>query len=399
MSSDLFEAFANPKLPVVDHPTEPTGLQAEQDFDQETDDFGAFEGPEIALSGQAPSVKSKPYVGAATSISSDLTRESGKHGQESEARTSDISIEGWGDFNDDTVISDADQQFAMETERIIGDARSKSEIVEGHEDEDLDDFEAWEPQPIAQAPIVPAKPNIDSVPARPMPNKASHSLVERRSEVCGLPPTNIPPPSMLLSLCASIFQSLPTDIKSSTVINQGSDQPFSEQANSDMRQLISTLRCAAHIQAGRKLRWKRDDILSQSMKIGSAGKPGGMKLAGLDKAEARREDQEAAEVLQIWRQNVGPLRISVAKINSRLPDNGFTIPEISENMPVRMAKYSEGAITAPKCCFLCGLNRDDRVLKIDLNIEDSFGEWWTEGWGHKECVNFWSERKSSLIQR
>ena len=152
--------------------------------------------------------------------------------------------------------------------------------------------------------------------------------------------------------------------------------------------------------AGRKLRWKRDNFLSQSMKIGPAsGKTSGMKLVGVDKAETSKEDQEAAEALVAWKQQVGPLRSTVSMINVHLPGGGLSFPDISAAMPIRVAKSSEGALTAPKCCFLCGIKRDERVAKVDVDVEDSFGEWWTEHWGHKDCVTFWSNHKASLVQR
>lgn len=152
--------------------------------------------------------------------------------------------------------------------------------------------------------------------------------------------------------------------------------------------------------AGRKLRWKRDNILSQSMKIGTAsGKTSGMKLAGVDKAETRREDQEAAEALRAWKQQVGPLRSTISMISTHLPGSGFSLPDIAEAMPIRVVKPSEGAVTAPKCCFLCGIKRDERVAKVDVDVEDSFGEWWREYWGHIDCVAFWENHKTSLRQR
>ena len=214
----------------------------------------------------------------------------------------------------------------------------------------------------------------------------------------GPPPSNIPPPSILLPLITTIIGSLATNLKQFTP-HQPLDQP---STLSQLRAILSTIRAAGRILAGRKLRWKRDNLLSQSMKIGPAnsGKAGGMKLAGVDKAESRREDQEAAEALQVWKQQAGPFRSTIAALNGQLPESErFKIPEIADNMPIRQGKSSEGMVTAPKCCFLCGIKRDERVAKVDVDIEDSFGEWWVEHWGHDDCVAFWENHKNFLRQR
>lgn len=66
----------------------------------------------------------------------------------------------------------------------------------------------------------------------------------------------------------------------------------------------------------------------------------------------------------------------------------LVLPELSETMPLRTAKPGEGGISAPKCCFLCGLKRDERVARLDVNTEDSFGEWWVDHWGHVTASDF-----------
>ena len=78
---------------------------------------------------------------------------------------------------------------------------------------------------------------------------------------------------------------------------------------------------------------------------------------------------------------------------------GLSIPELAEKMPIRVVKFSEGGIIAAKSCFLCGLKRDERIDKVDMHIEDSFGEWWIDHWGHVDCVIFWDEQKDHLQQR
>ncbi|KAK4697330.1 hypothetical protein P7C71_g723, partial [Lecanoromycetidae sp. Uapishka_2] len=131
------------------------------------------------------------------------------------------------------------------------------------------------------------------------------------------------------------------------------------------------------------------------MRIGPAGgKIGGMKLAGLDKTESRREDAEAAEAVHAWKQQVGGLRSAVTTAKLQI-----NVPDITETIPIRVMRPSEGAVAASKCCFLCGIKRDERVAKVDVQVEDSFGEWWTEHWGHVDCCSFWADHKGSLNQR
>ena len=255
------------------------------------------------------------------------------------------------------------------------------------------------------------QPTIDDEPwvdfdaaqaAQPGPNP-SNTLTARPflpTDVSNLgpPPSNVPPPSILFPIIANVLGSLPARLKTVTSA-QGLDQP---SISSEVRALLSTIRAAARILAGRKLRWKRDVLLSQSMKIGPAhsGKAGGMKLVGVDKAESRREDQEAAETLQVWKQQVGPLRSTVATFNRQMSANErFKIPEIADNMPIRQGKPSEGVVSAPKCCFLCGIRRDERVAKVDIDVEDSFGEFWAEHWGHIDCVELWKNHKDLLQHR
>jgi len=74
----------------------------------------------------------------------------------------------------------------------------------------------------------------------------------------------------------------------------------------------------------------------------------------------------------------------------------LAIPDVSENMHV---KSQVGGLTAPKACIVCGLKREERINKVDVDVEDSFGEWWTEHWGHRACRNFWLKHEPALLQR
>jgi hypothetical protein len=217
------------------------------------------------------------------------------------------------------------------------------------------------------------------------------------------PPMNVPPPSVLLTLFPPLF-----DLPQSTLFKVVANQQFSlkNRILSDpstidfLRGYLLIATVAARIIAGRKLRWKRDNFLSQAMKIGPAarGGKGGMKLAGVDRAEITREDQEAADAIRVWRDYLGRLRSAIAVANSSMRDNSshLTIPELSENLHI---KTQEGAMTAQKPCVICGLKREERISKVDIQVEDSFGEWWTEHWGHRACRNFWQEHESKLKHR
>lgn len=126
------------------------------------------------------------------------------------------------------------------------------------------------------------------------------------------------------------------------------------------------------------------------MKMG----PGtGMKLAGIDKAEITREDREAADVVRIWKEQVGRLRSAVAVANSRKGEQ-LVVPEVGE-IVVRV----EGRPGREKQCVVCGLRREERVRGVDEKVEDSFGEWWVEFWGHRTCRNFWVEHEGDLRHR
>ncbi|KAH8595702.1 hypothetical protein B0O99DRAFT_511570 [Bisporella sp. PMI_857] len=216
------------------------------------------------------------------------------------------------------------------------------------------------------------------------------------------PPTNIPPPSVLLALFPSIF-----DLPQTALFKPVASQPFSlkNRIISDpltiefLRAYLLIATVAARIIAGRKLRWKRDTMLSQAMKMGpAAGGRGGMKLVGVDKAETTRENREAADVVRTWKDQLGRLRSAIAIANSSIQESSshLAIPDINEALHI---KTQDRALTAPKPCVICGLKREERVHKVDIDVEDSFGEWWTEHWGHRACKNFWLEHQSKLNQR
>ncbi|KAL8689532.1 MAG: hypothetical protein Q9218_004819 [Villophora microphyllina] len=235
-------------------------------------------------------------------------------------------------------------------------------------------------------------------PSAPMSEPAKLSTT-------GPPPSNIPPPSVLLSLVVKICHALSTETRD-IVLSMNTQAmvtgfPHDDPHIKRLETMQTQLNASARILAGRKWRWKRDTHLAQSMKIGTAnaGRAAGMKLTGIDRTEARREDQEVAEVVRLWKQQLGSLKGQIAKINALQSHTNIILPDLSDNLPIRIAKAGEGALTASKSCFLCGLKRDERVARLDVNVEDSFDEWWVEHWGHVDCIRFWEKHCSSLKQR
>lgn len=215
-----------------------------------------------------------------------------------------------------------------------------------------------------------------------------------------LPPINIPPPSILLSAFPQLFDQANEYLYKPV---GGQTQSIRDRVLSDakvhdfLRGFLSLAIVAARIIAGRKMRWHRDKFLSQSMSISAAGSKG-MKLAGVDKIQTAREDREAADVVSNWKSQVGRLRAMVAAANSANKGGGtqLKIPEITDTMQVQIAK---DVPTAPKACVVCGLKRNERLAKVDHEVEDSFGEWWVEHWGHVVCKRFWLQHESTLRQR
>lgn len=225
------------------------------------------------------------------------------------------------------------------------------------------------------------------------------------------PPTNVPPPSILLAAFCPLLE-LPNSalFKPTATAAAGAASSVRSRVLADpatamfLRGYLSLVTVAARVLAGRRLRWQRDKFLAQGMSISAApavGKGGGMKLAGVDKTETAREEREAADVVAAWRAIVGRLRSAVSAANSALQQTQGhqplpKIPELVDKPGVQTAKMVP---TAPKACVICGLKRDERVRGVDFEVEDSFGEWWVEHWGHRACRNFWVEHEVQLRQR
>lgn len=220
---------------------------------------------------------------------------------------------------------------------------------------------------------------------KPMENR---SVEQDRALEPTVRPVNIPPPSVLLQL----FPSLLDDFR-----DQGikAKRDLGSIDSKLALNLTSTLKVAARIIAGRTLRWKRDIILSQSTKIGPArsGKASGMKLSSVSKGENVKEQQEVAGVIEVWRRHNTILNSIIQSVGER------PVPVITDKFRIDTAGPEQGALKAGHACALCGLKRDERLPKIDESIEDSFGDWWSEHWGHTDCKWFWDENSRNLSQR
>lgn len=198
-----------------------------------------------------------------------------------------------------------------------------------------------------------------------------------------LPPTNVPPPGVLLSLFPSFFTEAqdklfkPMASQTLPMRNKLMAEPTTIEY---LRGYLLLANVAAHVIAGRKLRWKRDQHLSQGMRIGPASSraTSGMKLTGIDKGENMKEEREVSDVVRVWKEQVGRLRHVVAGINQIKAGTLGAVADLHEVMPVKNLKQSEGGIPARQPCMLCGLKREERVTAMDLATDDSFGEWWID---------------------
>ncbi|KAF7516386.1 hypothetical protein G7054_g14176 [Neopestalotiopsis clavispora] len=263
---------------------------------------------------------------------------------------------------------------------------------------DWDAFDSKKPEPVKpQAIDNTQKDDVSNWAWDAIDNPSDKTL---HMNTDSAPPINVPPPSVLLSifpqLLAQANDSLfkPVSGKSTSIKNRILSDPKTVDF---LRGYLLLATVAARIIAGRKQRWHRDKFLSQSMSISAAGSKG-MKLAGVDKTQAVREDREAADVLDLWKEHVGRLRSAVAAANQSIKDASqqLKIPELRDNMQAQTAK---GVLSAPKACVICGIKRDERLARVDFDVEDSFGEWWAEHWGHTACKRFWLKHESALRQR
>lgn len=249
-------------------------------------------------------------------------------------------------------------------------------------DDSWDTFDDWEAsipaQPAFEPEVIQSMPNVTSLATEPILSSEIGDVQPGEQ-----PPTNVPPPGVLLSLFPSFFadaqEKLFKPMAAQTLPMRG--KLLAEQGTiMYLRGYLMLASVAAHIIAGRKLRWKRDQHLSQGMRIGPASSraTSGMKLTGIDKGENLKEEREASDVVRVWKDQIGRLRHVITGINQIKAGTLGAAPDLQETMPVRTLKQSEGGVPARQPCMMCGLKRDERVTAADMKVEDSFGEWWIE---------------------
>jgi hypothetical protein len=383
------------------------------------DDWGDFEGPESTFQ-QA----SRPNASSQQSSIATFPKS-----QPSKSRQDEFGASGIDDLLDSLSMSDATPTLNQETKvpQKKQHAQSDNNNQSTWDDDSFGDWGEFADAPTSKpAPKVTAKNAIPAVstwnddafddwgdfsdgpsaPPAPKINPTAPTVTSpaSRSFVSGssasspsVRPTNIPPPSVLLELFIDVFEHLQKEAIS--VKSQlRSSPPNTTNLSTTASNIHNTLESAARVIAGRTLRWKRDTILSQSMRIGPArsGKAGGMKLNSVNKHENIKEEQDAVNVLSLWRERAAVFSSVLQSAGQRpIP----AVPEPSA-LKVIVARSDQGALKASHSCALCALKRDERVLRVDeTEVQDSFGEWWTEHWGHTHCRQFWETNRHLLGQR
>ena len=356
------------------------------------EDFGEFEESEPHL---APNAWDRS---AATDKSRELTgpSQSGQISPTSPSLDPFANLDRLSKAPVTAIKSNAPRQATTQAQRN----RPRPALVEEllpYTEEEWGEFSP-EPQEVSSIIRTPIALE-DSTLSQQLTSKESRgrqTLPRARETPRKLPPTNVPPPSILINLVTTLVQGFPERLD---LVGKDRETPkdASTAPEESLQSCLASLRVAARIIAGRKLRWKRDHHLVQCMSIGQAGRAGGMKLTGVDKAETLRENRETAEFVRVWKQQLGALRNALVTVKGNAPGLPLALPNVSETMAVRMLKPEEGATTSRRCCFLCGLKREERVSKVDQDVWDSFEEFWVETWGHSECQAFWEGHERSLV--
>jgi hypothetical protein len=370
-------------------------------FDASTDqngfdeDFGDFEdGEQELVQGQPANLINDAASEAASSTSAVRLQKSVDLEGCNDPRHPSKSSEGqdyeneWGEFSAD-VSSEEPKQKSTEAPRGVSNPRQAAPV------DSIADKEEWDPFEDGPATAIiehtySARPltfrGIEGTAIKPMSQPHDLSSVEK---VPAIPakdesrPTNIPPPAILLQMLPKLFEDLAN----------------SSSANGHMQSYDAVLHAytvASHIIAGRALRWKRDNILSQNTRIGPASasrKGGGMKLTSIDKTESLKEQREVTDVVQAWGGHAHFFNSTAQKAGIRRP-----LMALSEHLKPLLAKGTN-VLTSQHICSLCGLKRDERVPETDINVDDSFGEYWIEHWGHRDCKDFWQRNQALLPQR
>ncbi|KEF58600.1 uncharacterized protein A1O9_06526 [Exophiala aquamarina CBS 119918] len=275
----------------------------------------------------------------------------------------------WGDFEE---TSPAGKPPAHSGESRLSNQPAKMDSEPAEEvDEEWEPFEDGQPQQSRSDTTNQTQAPATSMRAGRNAILASNEAAER--------PTNVPPPSMLLQLLSSVFEAV-----------HGLNNSGEESKQVLGSRILLVFRVVSRIIAGRSLRWKRDTILAQSMRIGQAGSSRGMKLASVNRGESAREEREVEDLIGHWSRYAHEFNSILAQAHM----TGHRL-KLSSSLSLKIVKSAGSG----KQCALCGLQRNERINGIDTDTEDLFGEFWTEHWGHKDCCEFWYLYKKLLGQR
>lgn len=352
-------------------------FDAEDDFDD--DDFGDFEGTEET---KLPPVIPATGSSALNDLLGDLSVS--QHKPPTTSRSDGIGasrvLKSAGSVRKEPAIGFGTTSNTPQP--------SKTSILTVQKDDDAwDTFDDWEASiPTKAPPKLSNKPkpaNTATGTATSVTPDPILSPTIDNPRPGELPPTNVPPPGVLLSLFPSLFTDAQEKLfkPMAAQILPMRNKLLAEAATITYLQgYLILANVAAHIIAGRKLRWKRDQHLSQGMRIGPASSKStsGMKLTGIDKGENMKEEREVSDVVRVWKEQIGRLRHVVSGANQIKAGTLGAVPDLQEMLPVKTLKQSEGGVPSRQPCMMCGLRRDERVTANDMAIDDSFGDWWVE---------------------
>jgi hypothetical protein len=356
-------------------------FDAEDDFNDD-EDFGDFEGeqkPTATL--QVPAASSAP-----SSALADLLGDmSVSHSQSSSTRPREEVPTNKTSKQPTTAKKGSSGGFGKAS-RPKQQSPTPARAVQ-KDDDDWHEFDDWEASIPTKAPTKASKTltsihTSTSTDTSMVPTPIlSPTVVD--AQPGELPPTNVPPPGILLSLFPTLFAEAqeklfkPMAAQPLPMRNKLMAEPATIEY---LKGYLIVANVTAHIIAGRKLRWKRDQHLSQGMRIGPASSraTSGMKLTGIDKGENLKEEREVSDVVRHWKEQVGRLRHVVSGVNQIKAGTLDRGPDLQETMPVKTLKQSEGGIPARTPCMMCGLKREERVTAADMATDDSFGEWWVD---------------------
>ena len=335
---------------------------------QDTESAATFSPDKSKVAGSLTHVPDLLGIDVSTS---DTTAES----QEAQQRPDDVrqSIhnddDGWGAFEDIKSDEPPDLGNLYIKPAVQPLARRKEIVVDAPDDE----WESFDDRPTTAA----------SLPSSSTSNSESRVIAKHTTPQPVITrPTNVPPPSSLLQLLSAVFQVLHQS-------NAAGKTPTQDLAT----QVLLVYRTASRIVAGRSLRWKRDLKLAQSVRIGQSGKAGGMKLTALNKSEVTKEQRDAEDLVEDWSKQLHEFHSIIAKAG--LPSRPLKLSAI---VPL-VSSQQTSVKNASQQCALCGLKRSERLSEIEAHVDDLFGEFWLEHWGHKDCCDFWQSYNGMLGHR